>query len=260
MTVAPELGSLRQIDGRPVAHATLQTMLADRSPVIQAAMPAGAGRATTEEAMSFLGMLVTHGVRELLVARESAQDGAPGDARAATFLDDLRRKRHGAVWSADQPDRSLARVCVALGAVGQPGRDPADMRIEWQAPGPQLLSHRLRVQEIDLSGSPVEVMRRIESFCNRRDERTGRWARTPVAIAGASGTGASAAAILLMNELLARREQVKGASGRHLSESPGDRLRQMKQDLVDGVDRLPGRLMPVVETGIKLIAIAADDA
>lgn len=254
--LTPGLGSPRQIGGRSVANAVLQPMSADGSVVIQAAMPSST--ASVEEVLSFLGMLITHDVRELLVVRERASGNGPGEGAGASFLDPIRDRDRGNAWSVDLPDHSRTRAFAAVRT--DAGKPPAELQIRWEAPGPQLLSHRVRLHEIDLAVSPGELLLRLESFCNGRDARTTKGQGAPVAVAGAWASGASSAVLVLLNELLAQRELHKSgasrATTRALSQSPQDRRRAMQLQLLESCQPLPRRLAPRVDDGLRLIAEA----
>jgi len=226
--VRSDLKSPRQWAGRPVALATLLPLPAGNASVIQAAMPPGGGQASAQEVLSFLGMLITHDVRELLVVR-----GEEG-----TFLDGLPRdpRAFPTLWSADSADDGYARASVNMTASSDKWAER--LLMDWQASGPQLVRHGLKVRQIDASATPTQALLRIEEFCNRRDalaSSNGGHAHPRVAVAGARDTGALSAVILLVNEVLARRELIKtGASPaavRAAGRSPAERLQSMTLDL-----------------------------
>jgi len=251
--VRSDLKSPRQWAGRPVALATLLPLPAGNASVIQAAMPPGGRQASAQEVLSFLGMLITHDVRELLVVR-----GEEG-----TFLDGLPRdpRAFPTLWSADSADDGYARASVNMTASSD--KRAERLLMDWQASGPQLVRHGLKVRQIDASATPTQALLRIEEFCNRRDalaSSNGGHAHPRVAVAGAGDRGTLGAVIVLMNELLARRELIKtGASPaavRAAGKSPAERCRNMTLELIGHVNRPHRGLRPWVEDGLSRIAEA----
>ncbi len=253
LPVRSDLKSPRQWAGRPVALATLLPLPAGNASVIQTAMPPGGGQASAQEVLSFLGMLITHDVRELLVIR----------GKAGTFLDGLPRRRQAVPtrWSAETSDGDYARVDV--GVTASPDKHAETLCLDWMASDSRsiLREHGLEVRQIDASATPTQALLRIEEFCNRRDalaSSNGGHAHPRVAVAGAGDGGTLGAVIMLMNELFARRELIKtGASPaavRAAGKSPGERCRNMTLDLIGHVSRPHRGLRLWVKDGLSKIA------